>query len=105
MQVLVSTDNHITGSDSLTSRVQAIVDDTLSRFGDRITRAEVHLSDESSAAKGGDADKRCMIEVRLAGMQPISASDRSNSLFEAVNGAARKLQSTPDRTLGKRSER
>ena len=104
MKILVSTDNHIDGSDSLSSRIEAIVEDTLSRFADRVTRVEVHLSDETSAAKGGE-DKRCLLEVRLAGMQPVSVSNLSDSLLESVSGAARKAETLLDRTLGKRSGR
>lgn len=54
MRLLVSTDNHNHGGDSLASRVETIADGALGRFGDRIARAEVHLSDESSAAKGAE---------------------------------------------------
>jgi ribosome-associated translation inhibitor RaiA len=104
MKILLSTDNHIEGSESLTREVESAVEDALSRFEDRITRVEVHLSDESSAAKGGE-DMRCLLEVRLAGMKPLSASNVSSSLGEAVIGAARKVQTLLDRTLGKRSGR
>lgn len=104
MKILVHTDNHIAGGDSLTSEVEAIVEHALERFADRVTRVEAHLSDETSAAKGGE-DKRCQLEVRLAGLNPVSASNISDSLLEAVSGAARKVQSLLDRTLEKRSGR
>ena len=102
MKILVRTDNHIKGTEALARQVESVVEDTLSRFADRVTRAEVFLSDETSAAKGGE-DMRCLIEVRLAGMQPLSASDQSDSLIAAVNGAARKVETLLDRTLGKRN--
>ena len=101
MQVQVNTDNHIKGSEELTRRVTAVVEDALGRFGDRVTRVGVHLTDESSSAKSAGDDKRCVMEARLAGLQPIAVSHQGASLEQAVEGAADKLQQTLDRTLGR----
>lgn len=105
MQVQVSTDSHITGSENLNGLVTEVVEKELNRFSERITRVEVHFSDESSSVRSGQNDKRCLIEVRLAGLQPISASDCSDTVVQALNGAARKIQTALDRTLGKRDRR
>lgn len=105
MQIQVSTDGHVSGGEPFNRRVADVVEKTLARFADRITRVEVHFSDESSAAKSGSDDKRCLIEVRLAGMQPISVSGNSATVAQALNEAARKLQTTLDRTLGKKRGR
>lgn len=101
MLIQVNTDNHITGSEELTHEVQSVVARSLGRFGERITRVEVHLSDESSIAKSGNADKRCAMEARLAGLKPMTASHQSASLEEAVEGAADKLEKMLRRTLGR----
>lgn len=101
MQVQVNTDNSIQGSAALYSQVSATVEDALSRFGDRITRVEVHLTDENSRQKSGGADKRCAMEARVAGLQPIAVAHLAASVEEAVEGAADKLQRTLDRTLGR----
>ena len=99
MQIQVNTDSHITGSTKLAQEVEAIVNHALGRFGDRITRVEVYLSDENSAEKSGDSDKRCVIEARLGGLQPISVSHQGSSLDQAASGAANKLEKTLKRTL------
>ena len=99
MQIQVSTDNHIDGSAKLTHEVEIVVESALRHFGDRITRVEVHLSDENSSQKLGDNDKRCMIEVRLAGLQPIAVSHQGSSLELALDGAAGTLEKTLKRTL------
>jgi ribosome-associated translation inhibitor RaiA len=101
MQIQVNTDNHIAGSDELTHRVEALVEAALDRFKDRITRVEVHLNDQSSSAKAGGDDKRCVMEARLGGLQPITASHQSASLEQALDGAAGKLQRSLERTLGR----
>ena len=69
MQIQINSDHHITGSPELAGHVQALVRDTLDRFSDRITRVEVHLNDLNSV-KGG-ADKRCLMEARLAGLGAV----------------------------------
>ena len=102
MQIQVNTDNHIQGSEALTHQAEAVVEGALGRFGERITRVEIYLTDESSSAKARSNDKRCVMEARLAGLQPISASHEGSSVDQALNGAADKLAKTLNRTLERR---
>ena len=101
MQIQVNTDNHIEGGAELTRQVEAVVEGTLGRFARQITRVEVHLTDESSSAKARDNDKRCVMEARLRGLQPIAVSHQGATLEQALDGAADKLEQTLDRTLGR----
>lgn len=105
MQIQVNTDNHTRNSAKWTQDVQALIGDRLSRYADRITRAEIHLTDENSAAKAGGNDKRCMIEVRMAGFQPISVTDRADSHDDALDGAVTKMLSLLETTIGKHESR
>jgi len=100
MQIQVNTDKNIAGSDDLQQQVEGLVEGHLSRFGDRITRVEVHLNDVNGD-KPGDDDNRCVMEARLAGMQPITATHQADTLEQALDGAARKLQRLLDTTLEK----
>jgi ribosome-associated translation inhibitor RaiA len=81
--------------------VEAVVRDALDRFSAKITRVEVHLSDQNSDKKFGAEDKRCLLEARLAGLQPISASYQAATLEQAVEGAVEKLKRSLDSTLGR----
>jgi ribosome-associated translation inhibitor RaiA len=101
MQVQVNTDNHVAGGEGLTRQVEAVVEGALGRFGDQVTRVEVHLNDENSAGKSGSDDKRCLMEARLAGLDPIAVSHRGATLEQALDGAAEKLERALDRTLGR----
>lgn len=101
MQIQVNTDDNITGGGVLTRDVESVVEGSLGRFGDRITRVEVQLTDESSSHKSAGNDKRCKMEARLAGLQPIVVTDDSASLEQAISGAATKLEKLLDRTLGR----
>ena len=70
MQVQINHDNHVRLGADVEERLADTVRDFLNRFGDRITRVEVHMSD-ANGGKGGD-DKRCLLEARLANLQPIA---------------------------------
>jgi DNA-directed RNA polymerase specialized sigma24 family protein/ribosome-associated translation inhibitor RaiA len=102
MQVHVNTGRHIEGSAQLTAEVERIVQPALARYGERITRVEVFLSDENSSQKFGDADKRCVIEARLGGLDPVTVSHQGSSVDQAVRGATDTLQKTLKRTLGRK---
>lgn len=100
MLIKVNTDNHIHGSEQLASEVESVVESSLSHFRTRITRVEVHLSDENGP-KAGDRDIRCLIEARLSGMQPTAVSHQASALSDAVSGAAQKLERALESVVGK----
>lgn len=101
MLIQVNTDHTTHGSADLEHGVQALIEDKLGRFADRITRAEVHLTDENGTGKTGGNDKRCMIEVCMAGMDPISTTDHGATHDQALHGAAGKMQSQIEAIVGK----
>ena len=63
----------------------------LSRFDDKITRVEVHIGDENGEKFSLD-DKRCMIEVRLAGISPIAVTHNADTIEKAFSGATDKVK-------------
>jgi ribosome-associated translation inhibitor RaiA len=100
MHIQVNTDNNITGREELVAQVESVVESTLGRFSKQITRVEVHLGD-SNSHKGGDNDKRCMMEARLEGHQPTAVTHLAGDLMMAVDGAADKLKAALDHMLGR----
>jgi len=98
MQILINTDHNIEGRESLAARVQDTVEHGLGRFGGRITREEVHLS-EQNGDKGGQDDKRCMMEARVEGRPPAAVSHHAATLDQAVHGAVDKLKKSLESTL------
>ncbi|RPJ56798.1 MAG: HPF/RaiA family ribosome-associated protein [Acidobacteria bacterium] len=104
MQVQVHTDSSVNGSDNLSHAVETAVEGAVKRWTQRITRVEVHLSD-LNRAKGGADDKRCLMEARLGGLQPIAVSHLAGTLPEAIDGAADKLKKSLESTLGKLNDR
>ncbi|MEO8453368.1 MAG: HPF/RaiA family ribosome-associated protein, partial [Gemmatimonadota bacterium] len=90
MQIQINTDRHIQGDEALAAEVRGVVEAALSRASDHITRVEVHLSDQNGD-KSGHIDKRCVMEARLEGRQPVAVTHQAATLGEAVDGAADKL--------------
>lgn len=101
MQIHLNTDNHVVGSDALAAHLEVELRSALGRrFADRITRVEVHLNDVNSG-KGGGADKRCMMEARPQGRQPVSVSHQAPTIALALSGAVEKLERALDRVYGR----
>lgn len=103
MYVDVNTGDNIEGSEQLTLRVKTLIESSLDRFSDEITRIEVHLSDENSH-KAGANDKRCVIEARPAGLQPVAATHNAATLDHAMNGAIEKLERLIESTFDRRND-
>jgi len=102
MQVIVNSDHSITGDAVLIERVETILSDSIERFADRITKVEAFLSDTNSS-KHGARDKRCVLEARVAGSQPVVASNEAPTVLEAIEGAARKLERALEHSFGKQA--
>lgn len=90
MQIQVHTNDHIQGGESLVQWVQDEAAAKLARFREHVTRVEVFLSDVDGA-KGGVADKRCVIEARPNGRQSVAASAEAAKVADAVAAALDKL--------------
>lgn len=105
MHVQINTDSNIEGDNALTQQVEAVVRGTLDRFSERITRVDVHLSDENSDKKFGIDAMRCLLEARLVGLQPTVVSHQAGTVEQAVDGAAEKLKRSLESTLGRLDDR
>ncbi|MDD2318248.1 MAG: HPF/RaiA family ribosome-associated protein [Desulfobacterales bacterium] len=95
MQIQINTDSNIEGDAEMVQRIKSLVINGLDRFSERVTRVGVHLSDKNF----GSEDKRCLLEARLAGLQPITVSDLEATLERAVDGAVEKLTRSLDSKL------
>lgn len=101
LKIQLNTDNHIDGSEALTARVEVMIEQYLGRFSSRLSRIEVHLSDHN-ADKGGADDRRCALEARMEGEDPIGASHDDENTEKAIRGACDKLKTKLDSLIEKR---
>ena len=104
MQIQVHADSSVQAGSNVAQTAEAAIEGAVRRWARRITRVEVHLSDVNRH-KGGADDKRCVMEARLGGLDPIAVTHTARTLADAIDGAAGKLQKTLEKTLGRLSER
>lgn len=100
MQIQVHTDHLVEGGESLSKWVQGELQPRLSRFKEYTTRVEVFLSD-TDARKTQGGLKRCVLETRVNGRQPIAVNAEAEKMAEAVTAATEKLIRALDTDLGR----
>lgn len=104
MQVQVNTDDHIHGGESLAQWVTDEAKSRLTRFQDNITRLEVFLTDLDAGKSGGN-DKRCRVEARVTGRQPVTVTSDADKMAAAFISAVDKLARALDADLGRVKDR
>lgn len=100
MTIQINTDKNVSVHEAYDNQLEALLTDELSRFDEHITRLEVHLSDENGNKDSQD-DKKCLIEARLKGRQPIAVSALANTYDQSVNSAIDKLKTSLNTIIGR----
>jgi ribosomal subunit interface protein len=100
MKIQFNTDKNIEGTEMFETFVSEKIRRGLKHFIDKITRIEVHLSDQN-ADKGGINDIQCKIEARVEGMQPVMVVSKSGSKENALDDAVDKMKATLGTIIGK----
>ena len=102
MTIQFNTDKNINGNKAFAKPLIILIEEGLKRFNSQITRIEVHLSDEDGD-KDGLKTKRCLLEARLKGMNPITVSSQAGTEKQAVRKSINKLKSSLETILGRLS--
>ncbi len=89
MQIQIHT-HGVSNSDAVTERLQNEIETALKVFREQVTRVEAHLHDDNGPKHG--ADKRCVLEIRLAGHQPLAVEAADADLYAAITQAAGKAE-------------
>jgi len=92
MHIQLSTDKNIPGDERLLEFTEDAIKTAIGRFEDRVTRVEVHFADENGSEKHAANDKRCTLEARVAGHQPVAVTHHAETVREALTGALHKLE-------------
>lgn len=104
MQIQTHTDRNIQADERLAEFVRDTMLSKLSRFADYLTRIEVHLSDENGNTKHDGNDKRCLLEARPEGLDPVAVTEHAATVGQAINGAADKMQRKLSSLVGKQRD-
>ncbi len=100
MRIEINTDNTIAKHAALVTHIESVVNDTLARYSEGISRVEVYLSVVNDhRQKGGE--HRCVMEARMEHHPPLTVTDQTENLHQAIHGAAEKLKKMIGHTLGR----
>jgi ribosome-associated translation inhibitor RaiA len=100
MLIQFNTDNHVHAGQNVVPELEAQLTTALERHAAQITRVEVYFQDVN-ADKAGEFDKRCAIEVRLSGYDPIAVTHQAATVNAAFKVASDKLVRLLDNRLDK----
>jgi len=89
LQIQISA-GEVPTNDSAIAMIESEIHSALELFSERVTRVEVYLRDQNGPKQG--VDTRCLVEVRLAGLQPFAVEHDGEGLADAVRNAAQKLE-------------
>jgi hypothetical protein len=103
MKIQFNTDKTITGNEKDQLYFNSLIADGLENLESHISRIEVHLSDENGKKEGLNS-KRCLLETRLEGRQPIAVSCQEDTVELAVSGAIDKLTASLETIIGRRQD-
>ena len=90
MIININTDSNIQNTAPLKDHVMSVLTDQLKRYENRISRVEVHLSDQNAYKKAGK-DIKCTIEARPDGFDPMTVSELTDNLHQSIKVATEKL--------------
>ena len=100
MKIQFNTDKNIEGTEELETYVSERISSGLKHFVDKITRIEVHLSDQN-ADKGGRDDIQCKMEARIEGIQPVMVVSKNGSKEKALDDAVGRMKAKLGSIMGK----
>lgn len=104
MIIQLNADKNLTIHSEYESQITEKLNKDLERYREHISRVEVHLSDENGS-KAGLNDKKCLLEARFEGKQPIVASDLGDTYDLALKGATEKLKNALKTVVSKLQEK
>lgn len=100
MEIFITTDRNLAQTAKLNEKIELVIGSAVGLFRTRITRVQVHLSDVNSS-KGGIDDKRCLLEARPAGLDPVAVHHQAATVELAIDGASEKLRGTLETLFGR----
>lgn len=83
MKIQINTDKNIKAGSAHSTWLSKTIETALMQYKSRISRIELHLSDEN-AGKTGPEDKRCLLEARPEGRPPVVVTSRAATADQAV---------------------
>lgn len=104
MKIRINTSKNVHGGDDLAQRLEGEFETVLARFAGEIGVLQVHLGGDTTPGVGVP-DRRCVLEARPAGRPPVVVTHHAETVLEACQGAAHKLESALESKYGRARHR
>jgi len=91
MQIQINHSPSLQSSEALAAHINDRIEHAMRHHAQRFSRIEVHLHDDN-AGKHGEKPKRCVMEARPEGFDPITVEESSDDLYKAISETAKKLE-------------
>lgn len=101
--VITLVDGSIKTTDAMRTFIEQRLAAALGRFGDRIARVEIRISDENGPR--GGIDKLCRVTAEIAGAKPLLIEKRAGDFYEAIARATNAVKHNVARRVSKRGKR
>lgn len=101
MQVQVHTDATIQGGESLEAWATEEINTKLARLKEHVVRVEVFLTGVEAMKTTGAPGKKCVLETRANGRQPLAVNAEAEKVNDAFNAALEKLRRAVEADLDK----
>lgn len=103
MQIQLNSAQGVSMSPALEAHINKQLQSVERRFGERLTRIEVYLTDVNGP-KGG-VNKQCKLEARPRGGDPLMAESLHEDAYDAVTAAVKRLETVLSNYFGKLDRR
>ena len=103
MQIQLNSAQGVSMSPALEAHIHKHLQGVERRFGERLTRIEVYLTDVNGP-KGG-VNKQCKLEARPRGGDPLMAEFLHENAYDSVTGATKRLEAVLGSYFGKQDRR
>ena len=100
MKVHVHTDRNLVIDAELEARIASNAGAALAKFGPRIIRVDLHLTDQSAGRKAGE-HVRCRAEAHPSGLPPVTVTHDAADAKAALDGGIADLVSALGQTLSR----
>ena len=101
--VITLVNGSIKTTDAMRDFVHQRLSAALGRFGDRIPRVEIRITDENGPR--GGVDKLCRVTANIAGAGPLTIEKRAGDFYEAIARAINAVKQNVARRVSRRGKR
>lgn len=104
MLIQIDSDNGTAVTEAAIEGITAELETALARFADRLTRVEVHLTEET-APHAPERSVKCTIEARPSRQEPLAITAHAHDVAAALREGTHKVIAALDTRFGKTSDR